>query len=367
MRKQTKELIRKKMDYCLPHEHPKTHRRFSFLILVCMVCLFYPDCEINAMEREKKFMPGFSGDIQPMVGIGYSKSISKVSDENKQINSLGQDAASETIYTPFILWKVEYTFKNNATQIYAGTPTENFIEGNFLLETGLRQKLSNGTVLTAAWIPKIPLLDDEVWKDPFLLGSDRVETDRYSQAFRVGMESILNTPLTLKYGFGKQEIDDEQSGDYLAGLPGSSLTLQDQELLKRDADYHQVEVLYGIGLGKQLFFRPGLYYMLGNAEGDANSFNEFNGQVTLFYATGHYRFHGNISFGKTKYKAVNPVFGQTRDDLKYSFMLGGERTAPFGWKNFSVSVFTRYSRQDSNIGFYDEKAIMAGLGLILKF
>ncbi len=355
------------MNCFLPHEYPQTHPGFSFLILICMVSLFYPNCGINAAERENKFTPGFSGNIQPMIGIGYSKSISKVSDENKQIKSLSQDAASETNYTPFLLWKAEYTFENEATQIYAGTPTENLIEGNFLLETGLRQKLSNGTILTAAWIPEIPLLDNEVWKDPFLLGSDRVETDRDSQAFRVGIESILNTPLTLKYGFGQQEIDDEQSGDYLAGLPGASLTLQDQELLKRDADYHHVKVLYRIGLGRQLFFRPGFYYMLGNAEGDANSFNEVNGQVTMFYVTGRYRLHGKISFGETKYKAVNPVFGQTRDDLTYSFMIGGERTAPFGWNNFSVSVFTRYSRQDSNISFYDSEAMMAGFGLKLKF
>ncbi len=146
------------MDYFLPHEHLKTHRWFSFLILVCMVSLLYPDCGINATEREKRFTPGFSGNIQPMAGMRYSKSISKVSDEIKQIDFLGQDAASETNYTPFILWKVAYTFKNEATQIYAGTPTENIIEGKFLLETGLRQKLSSGTILTAAWIPKIPLL-----------------------------------------------------------------------------------------------------------------------------------------------------------------------------------------------------------------
>jgi len=83
------------------------------------------------------FTPGFSGYVQPMIAAGYSKSISNVSDDTKKIDSLDQDANSETDFFPILLWKTVYNLDNGATQFYAGTPKENIVAGTFLLETGI--------------------------------------------------------------------------------------------------------------------------------------------------------------------------------------------------------------------------------------
>ncbi|MBA3011636.1 MAG: DUF2860 domain-containing protein [Proteobacteria bacterium] len=313
------------------------------------------------------FTPGFSGYVQPMIAAGYSKSISNVSDDTKKIDSLDQDANSETDFFPILLWKTVYNLDNGATQFYAGTPKENIVAGTFLLETGIRQKLSGGTILTAAWVPKLPILDNEAWKDPFLLGSDRQETDQDSQAFKVEAESIFGSPVNLRYGFGRQEIDDDQSGIYLSEQPGSTLTTADLQMLKRDSDFHLLEAQYAISFGRGIMIRPGISYLRGDATGDANSFNQFQGKVSFAYPWEQWRFFGNISLGLAEYDEANPIFEKTREDVIYGTTLGVGYTTPFGWKDFTASVFTSFKKNDTNIKFYDSTSMIIAIGLAWLF
>ncbi len=337
-------------------------------MLVAVVCTISFICSPGmAQEEENDFEPGFSGYIQPMVGVGVSKSISDVGDDNKRIDSLDQKAESETDFVPMLLWGLGYTFKNESTMLYVGTPEENIIEGSFLLEAGIRQKLPGGTVLTFAYIPELPLLDDEVWKDPFLLGSDRQETDRDSQAFSIMADSIFGSPLTLKYGFGKQEIDDDQSGTYLSRQAGSTLTAQDLLTLKRGGNFHQVDAMYTFTLENGATIQPGINYLRGNADGEANSFDSFGGQITATYPVGQWHFFGTISLNGSEYDKTHPVFKKTREQWKYDAILGMGYMAPFGWEDFMVNLYTGFSSQDSNIGFYDTSGMMTGVGLTWMF
>ncbi len=317
--------------------------------------------------RPDDFSPGFSGYVQPMVGAGYSKSLSDVSDKNERIDSLDQSAKSETDFIPMVLWNLGYTFDNAATRVFAGTPEENIIEGTFFLEVGISQKLGDGTVLTAAYIPTLPGLDDEVWRDPFLLGANRQETDRDSHAFRVSADSIFGSPFTIKYGFGKQDIENDDAGRYHAGLPGSTLTSRDLEALKRSGTFHQADLQYGFDLGSGVMVQPGIFYMKGNADGEANSFNRYGGQISMVRAAGRYQLFCTLSADYSDYDAVHPIFNQTRNQWEYGAILGVGYMAPFGWENFIFNVYTGVSKQEANINFYDSTGAMAGIGLTWMF
>ncbi len=336
--------------------------------LLLMICTGLSMAESETQKDvNNPFKPGFSGYIQPMAGMSYSKSLSTVGDDNKRIDSLDQDATSETEFVPMILWNMGYTLDNGSTRFFAGTPEENIVEGTFLLELGIAQKLSDGTVLSAAYIPQIPGLDDEVWTDPYLLGSDRTETDRDSQAFRVAAESILGSPLTLKYGFGTQDIDNDQAGLYLSQQAGSTLTTQDLQSLKRSADFHQVETLYTIELGETTMIQPGLIYTRGDADGDANSFNRFGGQISLTTSVERYQFFSTLSLSHAEYDKNNPVFDKTRKEWAYGAIVGAGLMAPFGYEDFMVNLYTGFTKEDANIGFYDSTAIFGGIGLTWMF
>ncbi len=345
-----------------------TRRRVQVLIFLFGIVLIaaLPD-KAFTQGPGNNFTSGFSGYVQPMIAAGYSKSISDVSDDTKKIDSLDQDANSETDFFPILLWEMVYTLDNGATQFYAGTPKENIVEGTFLLEIGIRQKLSGGTILTAAWIPKLPILEKEAWKDPFLLGTDRQETDQDSQAFKLEAESIFGSPFNLRYGFGRQEVDDDQAGVYLFEQPDSTLTTADLQMLKRDSDFHLVEAQYAISFGRGIMIRPGISYVRGDAVGNANSFNRYQGKISFAYPGERWRFFGNISLGLAEYDEANPIFEKTREDLIYGTTLGAGYAAPFGWKDFTASVFTSFKKNDTNIKFYDSTSMIIAIGLAWLF
>ena len=311
---------------------------------------------------DDEFAPGFSGYVQPMVGVMSTKSNSDVGDDNEKIDSLDQDADSETQVMPMVLFNLNYTLENRATRFYIGTSEEEIIEGAFLFEAGVRHKLSGGTVLSAGWVPTLPLLEEEVWKDPFLTGSNREKTDRDTQAFRIGAERIFGTPLTLRYGFAQQEIDDDRAGESVAGLSAGDLAK-----LKRDANFHLAEVLFPISLDIGLMITPQAGYMIGDADGDANSFKRYQGQLTIEYPLDKWMFFGNINLARSDYDESNPVFNKTREDTSCGAMLGAGYRAPFGWENWMINIYASWEERDSNIKFYDRTNSMAGIGMTWRF
>lgn len=320
-----------------------------------------------AQGNSEEFVPGFSGYIQPMAGAGSITSLSRVTDSNRQITSFDQDAESETEFIPILLFKAGYTFQNGATRLYAGTPRENILEGNFIFEAGIRQKTSNETILTAAWIPEIPALDNEVWEDPFLLNSARRETDRDSQAFRISAENISGKGITMKYGFGRQKIENEQSGAYLAGQPGSSLTSQDLADLKRSGDFHVFEVFTMIPASRKFMIRPGLSYKRGHTDGDAMRFHHAGGQLGLLYMKSKFECNLNLKLGWRPYDSAHPIFEETREDLSYGATFGINYLQPFDLEDMKISFFSLVSQTASNIDFYDNQSLIGALGITWVF
>ncbi len=335
------------------------------LLGVLAATLFFS--EAKAQGRDDDFEPGLSGYLQLMVGGGTSESIADVSDDTKTIYSLDQGADSESSLGVRPMYKLAYTLENGATQFYVGTPEENFVEGNFLFEVGAKQKLAGGTILGLAWIPDLPLIDSEVWEDPFLLGSERQETDQDTQAFKLTAESIMGSPLTLRYGYGFRDIDDEMSGTYLASLPGSTLTRKDLDSLNRESDYHFFQAMYAFRLENGFTIRPQFGYLIGDADGDANSFDSYSGEISFFYPMQRWMLFGNLSVVVADYDAENPVFNETREDTTFGVNFGVGYREPFGFENWSVNLFTRYEQNDSNITFYDSTDAMAGVGLAWRF
>lgn len=340
-----------------------------FCMFIFLLTATSPTLARDASEKDGNdpFTPGFSGYIRPMVGIGYSKSQTDVGDDNERIDSLDQDAESETDFIPMIFWNMGYTLENGTTRFFAGSSEDSVIDSISFLEVGIQQKLLNGTVLSAAYIPGIPGLEDEVWADPYLLGSNRSETDRDAHAFRVAAESLFGTALSFNYGFGTQDIDTDQAGLYLSQQSGSTLTTSDLNDLKRSGDFHRAQVLYAFQLGENTMLEPGLTYTRGDADGDANSFDKFGGQISLTTAMDRCRLFTTLELAHAEYDQSNPVFDKTRKQWEYSAVIGAGYMAPFGYEDFMVNIFTGFTKKDANIKFYDSTALIGGVGITWMF
>ncbi|MBU0970761.1 MAG: DUF2860 domain-containing protein [Proteobacteria bacterium] len=334
-------------------------------ITLFLFTLFFASASAENLKDENS--TGFSGYVQPFIGIGNFKSLGDVHDENEKIDSLDQEAKSETEAIPGFFWQAAYLFENKRTQLHLGTPKTNVISGNFLFETGVSHELEGGTLLTAAWIPKIPGLDDEVWKDPYLTGRAREKTDRKSQAFSLGAENIFDSSVSLKYSFGTQDIDTEQSGVFLSTKLGSKLTAADLASLRRSGNVHLVESKMMVSLGKSFLLQPGLNYMWGDADGDVNSFNDFGGEITLMFKQPRYEVSANFSHNLRHYEKSNPVFAKKRDDRVFDTTITFAYLKPFGFENAIISLLAGYSKQNSSIKFYDSQSLITGVGIGYTF
>jgi len=330
----------------------------------CSTCLLFTLLASNAHARNtaEKNEPGLAGNIKLMVGVTHSTpALGAVSDENKTIENFTQDADSETTLFPIALWKLAYTFGNRRTALYAGTPDTNIVKGTYIMEVGARHQVDNGTTVSLSWIPDIPLLDNEVWKDPFLTGSDREETERDAQAFRLKAETIYGTPFYASFAIGYTDIEEEESGQSLTSDP------VDLDALRRSSDAYQLETGIRMPLNRALIAGAALTYLRNEADGEANCFDDVGGKVALVFRHPDFQAFTNLSADLGTYDASHPVFDETREDRGYSASMGME--VPFDWNTLrlSFSLIMRYSRTDSSINFYDSESTMVGVGTTCRF
>ncbi|GAA3928165.1 DUF2860 family protein [Litoribacillus peritrichatus] len=319
-----------------------------------------------ATELTEPIEPGFSGYVQASALISESKSLSGVSDDNETIDSLNQRADSVTRALPILLFELNYGFENQQTQLYVGTPEDNITEGNPLFEIGIRHQLKDGTLLTAALLPKMPGFD-EVWQDPYQTGAKRKETDAQMEGFYFASDYILGGPVSLRYAFAQLDVDKERSGQSLINQP-SGITAEESKQLQRDADIHQVQLDFTLPLMHyRLFVVPSLLYTTAEADGAAFDFDRWGLELHTLYTTNALELTAGVSYASSKYDTRHPVFNRTREDDRVSALAGIGFIEPFNWQNIRLDAMVSYSERDSNIAFYDSDSTMAMVGIAYSF
>ena len=313
----------------------------------------------SAQASGKKAGQGFSGHIQPVMGFVSTKSLSSVGDDNKRIDSLDQEAAYETEFLPALLWNLGYTFEGGKTRIWAGSSEALTTRDISPMQIGITQTLGDGTRLSLSYAPA--LFDEDVWQDPFLVGRDRAETDMSSQGFRMAAASVFGVPLSLGYTFTSIDVDQDLAG------ASRGLSSAQRASLKRSGKRHQADVSYDIDLGHGFTLSPGAQYTLADADGDANSFDRFGGDLALTYTVGRVTLFASGALYCSEHDASNPVFNLTREDDIYAVSTGITIASPFGLEHISVSLMSMYRQEDSNIGFYDKEQFINGIGVNWSF
>ena len=309
---------------------------------------------------------GFSGYIEILGAFISTNSQLNTDSDNKQTDSLDSSGERVNNIRPVPLGLIRYTFAEIRTQLYMGVLPENVAQGLFFVEAGVRHILQNGTGLRTSVIPLTPI-EAETWEDPFVVGQNRKRTDIESWGFKLAAETILGSGLTLRYGWVKQELDDERSGDFLISQPGSSLTLDDLDDLDRDAHFHRLTGEYAIPILPRLRLTPILRYTRSQADGDANSYHSLSPEISFMYFGQQLQASVNLSVLGERYDSRNPVFDKTRRDIRPRiFSILGYKD-PFGFKNFRVDWFNAYSYGNSNIDFYDASTFISALGIGYSF
>lgn len=312
---------------------------------------------------------GFSGFVSVGAGVmSYKSNIVAgnplVDVGSKTIDSLTDEPDTETTGMGALSFDLAWTFADSRTQITFGSQLEDVARLELGQQLAVKQELSDKSIISAGLL--FSSIPTEVWKDPYMTGVPRDETDRTSVGARIVYDRILGSGLELKYSYRDIDIDDEQSGLFLGLPPG------EMDLLRRDGDNHYIDVNYTMTFQQRHRVIPSISYFKRNRDGDAMDNWGTHFQITYIHFDNPLTLVLNGLIGMADYDETNPIYGKTQEDDIYGAGVQAFYRNPFGWKpfgheNFSMFIAGNYLLNNANIDFYDTEAITGIVGAMFRF
>ncbi|PMG60164.1 hypothetical protein BCU88_12560 [Vibrio splendidus] len=293
---------------------------------------------------------GFSGEISINTGVASSTSNFNT-DADSTISSNTQKASSESSFLVAPLGSVAYTFGEKLNhQVYTGTARDDVATGTVVLEVGYKYQLESGMTIDASLLPTI--MSGETWADPYAEGVARSKTDETGNAFRLKLSSIAGSAFSLDMAYATKDVDNDE--------------IQEQEL-KRDANTLYLKGQYRVPLSRTMMLIPSIIYQTRDADGNAESYDQFGGEVSLFGGMGRHQYALTAGYNQRSYDANNSIYDKTRSDDNINLFAAYEYDRFMDWDNWSFVSLAGYGTSDSNITFYDESQYIVSVGLNYKF
>jgi hypothetical protein len=303
---------------------------------------------------------GWEFTLNLNAGYTHSQSQLNTDDDNKITNDLSNSGQSTSSAIVFPLGRVQYTLADLNTQFFLGNSRDQVSTAQFQYEIGATHQFTDNSKLTLAIFPKLSLFN-ETWKDPFLVGAKREVTDQDVGGGRIALENVLGSPFTLKYAIADSQVDDEQSGI-------SQLTnVSEINSVKRDSIFQRVEIETMFPISKGMFLKPTLQYTNRNAEGDANSYDQYTVQLGLLVFRPQYSVITTINTGVRYYQEENPIFDEKQNSQQFGILSLYSYKQPFNWKNWSWTLMAGYNAENSDINFYDTKGLILSTGMMFQY
>jgi hypothetical protein len=312
--------------------------------------------------------PGFSGYIQP--GLGYlsikSNMVAKVLSfdlSDQKISNLNDEPDSQSTMLFSLPFKLAYTFQGGRTQVFLGTEVGDLLSFDTAQQLAIKQEVGSLGVMQAGLLFSGAT---RVWKDPYVTGQNRDDTDRRNMGAQFTWDKIFGSNLELEYSIRKVDIGSEKSGEFL-GLSNAQ-----QDRLDRNGVVHQVSAAYQFKFAEKHQFTPEIAVSYADLDGEAMANTGVDLKLNYTYFGDPLTLVLNGSVGQADYDKSNPIYGKTRDDDRY----GGSATVyyknPWGWKLFGSEpmqffVTGAYSLTDSNIDFYTQEALLGMGGVAFRW
>lgn len=308
--------------------------------------------------------PGLTGYVSPTISALHMRDntvagAGPLEVGEKRIDSLDDKAESVETGTASLAGEVGYRFSDPELYVYLGNRLQDVLRLDNSSMLGFRYDLGDTGILDAGFL--FSSIPTEVWKDPFLVGKDREETDRSSSGAFVGLGRLFGTTLEVQASVRSIDIDDEQSGASL------SLTESERAMLARDGDSAEIEILYTRQLGSNQFLVPSLFAGTYDADGDAISRNGGGAQLTHVIAVDRWRFVSNVRFTITRFDEENPVFDEKQDEKEYLLSLAAFYARFMDVENLSFTTGVVHAERNSDITFYDSEASLLNAGVLYRF
>lgn len=280
---------------------------------------------------------------------------------NSVITSLATSPGSNDDVIPMVNFDLRYTFASTRTQLFLGNSLENLLRFDLAAQAGVRQGVSDKSSVSASFV--FTSFPAEVWADPYVVNTPRVDTDRKSNGVRLNWQKALDSEFTVQYTYRDIDIDNELSGLTQLRLPPAQASL-----LRREGDQHAAEVRYAWEFAPKHTLVPAYRFTKFDLDGGAMANDRNALQITYAYSGDTVSLAVNAEFANSSYDSINPIFLTTRDDDSYGVGAQVFWHRPFGApEGLSLLGTVFASDSDSNINFYDEKIFATGLSVFYRF
>ncbi|SDH82917.1 Protein of unknown function [Vibrio xiamenensis] len=299
---------------------------------------------------------GLSGELSVLAGYAQQKSQLNTG-TNPILTDFNQSASSDSKSFAAPLGNLKYTFGSSLEkQVYIGTSRDDVAVGTLAAEIGYKEAFPDGMVVDVSYLPTV--LNGEAWKDPFVTGSKRHDTDVNGNAFRLKVNKLFGSVFSIDTAYTQKDVHSEHSGEYLG------LSEQQQRLLGRDSTAVYIKGSAALRFPTMTFVSPSLEFIDSTADGEAMSFRSYGGELSIFQFLPQQRIGLTLGYSQRDYSANHPVFDTKRSDEQLKLFLAYEYSVTPLW---SIVSFAGYNATDSNIKFYEEDSYLVALGVNFKF
>ncbi|HSO59868.1 MAG TPA: DUF2860 family protein [Desulfobacterales bacterium] len=311
---------------------------------------------------------GFSGYVQPGLGALSIKSnmVAKVLSfdlSDQKINNLNDEPDSQSTMLFSLPFKLAYTFQGGRTQVFLGTEVGDLLSFDTAQQLAIKQDVRTLGVMQAGLLFSGAT---RVWKDPYVTGQNRDDTDRKNMGAQFTWDRMFGSNLELEYSIRKIDIGSEKSGEFL-GLSDSN-----QDRLDRNGVVHKVSAAYPFTLAERHRLTPEIALSYDDLDGEAMANTGFDLKLNYTYFGDPVTLVLNGSVGAAEYDKSNPIYGKTREDDRYGASATVYYKNPWGWKLFGSEpmqffVTGAYSLTDANIDFYNQEALLGMGGVAFRW
>ena len=342
--------------------------RTMSVVKQAVLCMILVGCSAGVFAAAIDPIPeegGFSGRVN--VGVNWMRvktnmvaSTPFADLSSDRIGNRFDEPDSETSITPLFGGELRYTFADTRTQVFVGSALIDRLRFDMSTAAGVRKQWDETGIFEGAFLfSSIPI---EVWEDPYLTGTKRKETDRTANGGRFAWSQIYNSNFHVNYSYRDIDIDDELSGASIGVL-----TPAQRNLLRREGDHHQAEVLYVHQLCENQWIAPALQFDHYGLDGDAMSNDMYSLMLTHTFATEKWRLVSNLTYGYADYDEQNPIYLKTQDAHRYGISTTLLYPNFFNVENLTGIFGVAYLNENANIDFYDTEIIAVTASTMYTF
>lgn len=345
-------------------------KRQNYLTTVALLTVLLFGADVAEALEPIPQEGGFSGYIRPGAGYMSVKSNMVASFlgadvSEKRADSLFDSPASKSSPLVLIPFSLAYTFASSGTQLFIGTELTDLIRFDYSQQAGIKQEVEKIGIIQGGFLFNV--IPTTVWQDPYVAGfRERIDTNRRAYGVRLVWDRPFDSRFQMQYTYRKIDLGQERSGEFLG------LNSVQRHLLDRNGNRHVGEILYRFDITPKHRWTPAFIYTRSDLRGAAMAGNAYTFQLNYVYSGDPLTVTANAFFGLEDYDQRNPIYNITQADDHLGLQAAIYYKNPWAWRIFGSNPMNFYISGafvdiDSNINFYDQQAIVASAGVLIRW